>query len=72
MGFRLMRDGVGSECSDMRVTTNLAATALDVLEGARDVGDAAVANACRRVRTAWLMGRPAAAADVATVREFAE
>ena len=56
----------------MRVTTNLAATALDVLEGARDVGDAAVANACRRVRTAWLMGRPAAAADVATVREFAE
>ena len=56
----------------MRVTKHLALTAMDVLEGAKDVGDETVANACRRVRTAWLAGKPVDGETAALVQGFAE
>jgi hypothetical protein len=56
----------------MRVTRHLAETALDVMEGARDVGDEIVANACRRVRTAYLLGKPVDGETAALVQGFAE
>jgi hypothetical protein len=44
----------------------------DVLERAKDAGDAHVADACRRAIRAWMLGRKADAADTAIIRAFAE
>lgn len=54
----------------IRVARFRAEMALEVLEAAKDANDALVADACRRVRQGWLLGRKASASDISLVEEF--
>lgn len=56
----------------VRVRKFHAEAALEVLEAAKDVGDAMVINACRRVRQGWLLAHRVASTDIQIVRDFAE
>lgn len=56
--------------TQVRVWKFLAEAALNVLPGARDCQDAAVINACVRVRQGWLLGRRVDRSDADLVQAF--